>query len=78
VYYSGIEFDDGETRVKYTDCWEISVLRLLHFLFGKGGAINKDKLVKFMDEGDARCQALIAYFGENPTYYLEDKFYATQ
>lgn len=40
VYYTSISFDDEGTRVDYTDCWEISVLRLLHFLFGKDGVIS--------------------------------------
>lgn len=70
VLYAGIEFlDDGEL-ISYTDCWEISVLRFLHLLFGENGTINQEKLRKLMDVESKHCLDLIAYFTTNPTYHM--------
>lgn len=49
VLYAPIEFIDGGEVVSYTDCWEISVLRFLHLLFGENGTINQEKLKRDMD-----------------------------
>lgn len=72
VFYDYIEFYDGDRFVKYTDCWEISVLRFLHLLFGEKGAINFEKLKAFMDENNPHCQKLIHYFTENKTYEIKE------
>lgn len=75
MYYTTIEFNDGGTLINYTDCWEISVLRLLHFLFGKGGVMSEPQLTGHMDMSSSACEALVTYFRENPTYYLDDEYY---
>jgi hypothetical protein len=64
--------------VEYTDCWEISVLRLLHFFFGRGGVIDHSRLTALMEPSDPHCQALIEYFTINPTYHIKEAFYKSE
>ena len=37
----------GYVFISYTDCFEISLLRFLHILFGRNGEINLNKLINF-------------------------------
>ena len=70
VLYAPIEFLDEGQVISYTDCWEISVLRFLHLLFGENGTISQEKLSKHMDLSSKHCRDLIAYFTANPTYQM--------
>ena len=72
VLYDLITFYDGDNLIKYTDCWEISLLRFLHLIFGNEGAIEHETLIKLMNTESKYCQALIAYFKDNPTYYFDE------
>ena len=62
----------GYVFISYTDCFEISLLRFLHVLFGKNGRIDLIKLHKF-----AGINELYNYFLTNPNYSNNSDYYET-
>lgn len=80
VLYKFIEFIDQETNTKigYTDCHEVSILRLLHIIFcdvddNNEYYLNVDKMKKYATE------ELCNFFTENNyiKLYLEEDYYST-
>ena len=62
----------GYVFISYTDCFEISLLRFLHVLFGENGSIKLNKLKKF-----TRTNELYNYFLTNPNYNNNSDYYET-
>ena len=77
VEYDSIYFKDGEHNITYTDCFEISLYRFLHLVFTKGGQIDKERLVKYMDVESSQCQRLIAFYDTFPKVHKEQVMYTT-
>jgi hypothetical protein len=68
---------EDEITISYTDCFEISLLRFLHLVFGKDGEINLDYLNTFMDDSE-QCNRLYKYFINNNMYYVPDEYYKSK
>lgn len=63
-----IKDNDNEClMIKYTDCFEISLLRFLHLVFGNNGKIELNKITN---------QELNYYFSNN-TFYYDNNYYET-
>jgi hypothetical protein len=63
---------NGYVFISYTDCFEISLLRFLHVLFGRNGQINLNYLKNFTGENE-----LYNYFLINPNYNNNSDYYET-
>lgn len=69
-----IEFKNNEYKfIQYTDCFEISLLRFLHLLFGKNNKINLKKLMIFCNNNE-----LLEFFKNNQIYSNESDYYETR
>ena len=71
VMYGPVKIDEN---VIYTDCFEISLLRFLHVVFGKNGNINIKRMKKLMNN---EKNQLYCYFQKNNIYYNDNKYYST-
>lgn len=77
VPYESITYvQNGETFC-YTDCFEISLLRFLHYIFGKNGHIDMELLKRDMNESNC-CKSLITFFEVNNKYNLDAEYYVTE
>lgn len=74
VLYAPIEFLDNDDVIMYTDCFEISLLRFLHLVFGVDGQINMNQLYKYMDDS-IHSKSLYDFFDRNNSYANEPEFY---
>jgi hypothetical protein len=78
VKYDLVHVNYGEDIVSYTDCFEISLLRFLHLIFGKNNKINLKLLQKHMNKSKY-CKNLLNFFSiynnfsEETSYYFTDK-----
>ena len=77
VTYGPVTINNDDTLITYTDCFEISLLRFLHLVFGENCHINMDNLAKYMDDSD-HCNQLFDFFKEHNTYYLTADYYDTK
>ena len=68
---------DGEEKISYTDCFEISLYRFLHLVFTKEGKIDNERLIKYMDVNSSHCQRLIAFFERYQKVHREQVMYTT-
>jgi len=67
VSYESITYNENNETICYTDCFEISLLRFLHFVFGKNGHMDLELLKRDMNDSE-ECKKLITFFTENNTY----------
>ena len=51
--------------------------RFLHLVFSKGGKIDLDRLLKYMDVESAQCQRLIAFYDSYSKVHKEQVLYTT-
>jgi len=58
--------------IKYTDCFEISLLRFLHLIFGNNGTVELNKVPNLQPNDE-----LDFYFYENKTFYNDINYYET-
>lgn len=77
VSYESINYCENNQTICYTDCFEISLLRFLHFVFGKNGHIDLELLKHDMNDSE-ECKKILAFFSENNSYNLEADYYVTE
>jgi hypothetical protein len=58
--------------IKYTDCFEISLLRFLHLIFGNNGTVELNKVPNLQPNDE-----LDYYFYENKSFYYDINYYET-
>lgn len=68
-------FNDPNTGIEIDDCFELSILRFLHLIFGSNGVINFTNLTKYMDLTKKNCQELYEFFLDNPGIFHDCEFY---
>ena len=60
--------DEEFKMIKYTDCFEISLLRFLHLIFGNNGTIDLNKISN---------PELNYYFSNHNSYHYDTEYYET-
>lgn len=68
-------FNDPNTGIEIDDCFELSMLRFLHLIFGSNGVINFTNLTKYMDLDKKDCQEFYEFFLDNPGIFPDCEFY---
>jgi hypothetical protein len=68
-------FNDPNTGIEIDDCFELSILRFFHLIFGSNGIINFTNLTKYMDLDNKDCQELYEFFLDNPGIFPDYEFY---
>ena len=68
-------FNDPNTGIEIDDCFELSILRFLHLIFGSNDIINFTNLTKYMDLDKKECQDLYEFFLDNPGIFPDYEFY---
>ena len=68
-------FIDPTTGLEIDDCYELSLLRFLHLIFGSNGIINLNNLTKYMDLDKKECQELQDFFIDYPGIFDDYQFY---
>ncbi len=72
--YKLISFIDNDRNISYTDCFEISLYRILHLLFGRNGIIINTYLKRYMNDSK-ECKLLFNFFKKYNTYdYKTDEY----
>jgi hypothetical protein len=73
VKYNSVEVIYDEDIVSYTDCFEISLLRFIHLIFGKNNKIDLELLQIDMDNSKY-CSDLVDFFTLR-NYFSNDEYY---
>jgi hypothetical protein len=73
VKYNSVEVIYDEDIVSYMDCFEISLLRFLHLIFGKNNKIDLELLQIDMDNSKY-CSDLVDFFTLR-NYFSNDEYY---
>jgi len=68
-------FIDPTTGLEIDDCYELSLLRFMHLIFGSNGIINFNNLTKYMDLNKKECQDLYDFFIDYPGIFDDYQFY---
>jgi hypothetical protein len=68
-------FNDPNTGLEIDDCYELSLLRFFHLIFGSDGIINFTNLTKYMDLNKKECQELQDFFLDYPGIFNDYQFY---
>jgi hypothetical protein len=68
-------FIDPTTGLEINDCYELSLLRFMHLIFGSNGIINFNNLTKYMDLNKKECQYLYDFFIDYPGIFDDYQFY---
>lgn len=76
VEYNLITFKDNKTRVSYTDCFEVSLLRFLHFVFNNDYKMDIVKMKSFMFN-TKYCKQLVKFFENNNDIHHDAEYYDT-
>ncbi len=76
VKYDLVHVNYGEDIVSYTDCFEISLLRFLHLIFGKNNKINLKLLQKHMNKSKY-CKNLLDFFSIYNNFSEETSYNST-
>lgn len=76
-----ITFMDDDTEVTYADCFEVSLLRYLHYILGDrvnrlNGIMNLETMSKFLDN-TPECQELVEYFTRHNIIKRNRSYYET-
>lgn len=68
-------FYDLNNGIEIDDCFELSLLRFIHLIFGFEGIINFTNLEKYMDLTKKECDELNDFFLDNPGIFDDANFY---
>ncbi len=66
---------DLNKDIEVDDCFELSLLRFLHLIFGSNGVINYTNLEKYMDLTKKPCDDLNDFFLDNPGILNDPMYY---
>lgn len=73
VKYNSVDIIYDKDIISYTDCFEISLLRFLHLIFGENNKINLELLQQDMDNS-SYCTDLVNFFTLR-NYFSNDEYY---
>jgi hypothetical protein len=69
---------DSNSGIEVDDCFELSLLRFIHLIFGSNGCINFTNFTKYIDLTKKECEELYDFFLDNPGIFDDAKFYYSE